>query len=135
MKAQFSPTPHQFGHRTGGETLTFIPADAQLRPLRDQIIVEAQEWVHSDIIHMGTPQRPAKGIVLAVGPGCYPKRYDHPEKHRRTKMWDSRRFRPTDVKVGDRVELGEGFAFEQLRWGDKLCIICREEDVCVVREG
>lgn len=101
--------------------------------------MEAEDLVHSRYIHVDTRERPVKGTVLAVGPGCYPKRYDHPEKHKRTKMWDSTRFRPTEVKVGDKVELGGaahgGYAFEQVYWGDKLCILCREEDVAVVREA
>jgi co-chaperonin GroES (HSP10) len=138
-RVKLAPTPWQPGSRSGGETLTFIPADAKLRPLRDQIIVEAEELIHSRILYVDTRTRPVKGTVLAVGPGCYPKKYDHAEKHKRSKMWDSTRFRPTDVKVGDKVELGGaeqgGYAFDQFYWGEKLCVIVREEDVALVREG
>ncbi len=136
---RLSPTPYQSGARSGGDTLTFIPSDVRIRPLRDQIVVEAEDLIHSRTIHVDTRERPVKGTVLAVGPGCYPKVYDHTEKHKRTKFHYSETFRPCDVKVGDKVELGGlgqgGYAFEQIYWGDKLCVLCREEDVCAVVEG
>lgn len=138
-RVRLAPTPFQPGARAGGETLTSIPADAVIRPLRDWLVVEAEAHVASRLIYVPEFGRPLKGTVLAVGPGCYPKRYDHAEKHKRSKSWDSRRFRPTEVKVGDRVELGGaesgGYAFEQLWWGERLCLLCREEDVCLVREA
>jgi hypothetical protein len=77
---------------------------------------------------------PARGIVKAVGPGTYPKKYDHQDKHKRTKFVYSKHFLPTEVKVGDVVELGEGFAFEQFWWGDTLHIHCTEKDVCGIRD-
>lgn len=123
-------------HRSVADTLTFIPGDEKIRPLRDQIVVEPIDVVYSRYILVDRRERPLRGKVLAVGPGCYPKRYDHPEKHKRTKMWDSRRFRPCDVKVGDIVELGGseigGYAFEQYQWGDKRVLLCREADVAGV---
>lgn len=117
---------------------TEIPADAKFRPLRDQIIVEPLETVYSAIIDVIRETKPMKGIVKAVGPGCYPKKYNHSDKSKRTKMWDSKTFKPTQVKVGDKVELGGyqygGYAFHTFYWGDKLHIICREEDVAFVYE-
>jgi hypothetical protein len=77
--------------------------------------------------------KPLRGLVKAVGPGCYPKRYDHAEKGKRTKMWDSKRLRKTEVKVGDVVELGGseigGYSFDSFYWGETLHLMCREEDV------
>lgn len=115
---------------------TTVPADQPLRPLRDTIIVEPLDAVMSSVIHVIHETKPLRGIVKAVGPGCYPRRYDHPEKHRRTKMWSSKVFRPTQVKIGDVVELGGaehgGYAFQTFYWGDKLHLFAREEDVCAI---
>ena len=126
------------GARFGGETMTVIPATATLRPLRDVIIVEPEDVIYSRYIAVRQLTKPLKGTVLAVGPGHYPKRYDHPDKHKRTKTWDSKRFQPTELKVGDKVELGgaeiEGYAHEQFWWGDKRVLFCREADVAAVHE-
>ena len=112
---------------------TRIPADQAIRPLRDVLIIEPLEHTLSAIIQVIHECRPVKGIVKAAGPGTFPKKYDHPEKHKRTKMWDSTKFRPTEAKVGDLVELGGsesgGYTFDTFYWGDKLHLICREEDV------
>jgi co-chaperonin GroES (HSP10) len=125
------------GGRIGNEQLEFIPADAKIRPLRDQIVVEPLEMDHGTSLAVVYRGKPLRGVVRAVGPGCYPKRYDGP-KGRRTKSWDSKCFRPCDVKVGDTVDLGGqelgGYLFTTVRWGQKEVVICREADVCVVRE-
>lgn len=122
--------------RFGGETFTGVPASCTIRPLRDQIILEPIEVTYSDTILVINETKPLKGRILAIGPGHYPKKYDHQDKGKRTKMWDSTRFRPTECKVGDIVELGgaelNGYAFETFRWGDKLCVHCREADVAAV---
>lgn len=116
-----------------------VPAHMSIRPLRDQIIVEPLKTVLSKTIVVIEDTLPLRGIVKAVGPGCYPKRYDHPDKHKRSKMWDSEVFEPTTVKVGDVVELGgydhRGYSFPQVYWGDKLHLICREADVSGVVDG
>lgn len=133
---QLQPHGWEFGSRSGGETLTFIPAESNLRPLRDQIIIEPLDVVHSRRILIADRTKPLRGRVLAVGPGHYPRRYDRPEKHQRKRMWDSKVFQPTQVKVGDLVELGGaeigGYSFEQIYWGERLCLICREADVAGV---
>lgn len=112
---------------------TYVLAEAKIRCLRDHIIVEPLDVPHSKVLEIVENTRPVRGIVKAVGPGHYPKRYDHPEKHRRTKMWDSSAFQPTEVKVGDVVELGgiefKGYSFQTFLWGDKTHLICREADV------
>lgn len=113
----------------------YLPAGTKLRPLRDQIIVRALKWEPSAIIEVVDQTRKTlRGVVVAVGPGCYPKRYNKD----RSKMWDSRAFRPTEVKVGDVVELGgleiNGYLFQTLVIGTELHVLCREEDVCVVRD-
>ncbi len=125
------------GLRIGNETNTFIAASANVRPLRDQIVIEPLQWKPSTIIAVEWHGKPLRGVVRAVGPGCYPKKYDGP-KGKRTKSWDSKHFRPCDVKVGDVVELGgleiRGYLFTTFMWGTTECVICREADVAIVVE-
>ena len=116
-----------------------VPAGMTIRPLRDQIIVEPLKVVLSKTIVVVEDTLPLRGIVKAVGPGCFPKRYDHPDKHKRSKMWDSEVFEPTTVKVGDVVELGghghQGYSFPSVIWGGVEHLICREADVSGVIDG
>lgn len=133
-----SQQPISYGTRIGNETCTIIPADAKIRPLRDQIIVEPLDWQPSKIILVaGTHTKPLRGIVRAVGPGRYPIRYNG-RKGQRTKSWDAKCFRPTDVKVGDTVELGGleigGYLHQTIIWGTTEMVVCREEDVAIVCE-
>jgi hypothetical protein len=131
--------------RTAGRTAelswdsgTHVPADKTIRCRRDYIIVEPLAVDHCVPFIVVEHTKPLRGIVKAVGPGTYPKRYDHPDKHRRTKTWDSRTFLPTEVKPGDVVELGGyeygGYAFQTFMWGDVMHVICRELDVSGVVE-
>ena len=125
---------------------TFVPAECNIRLLRDQIIVEPMLVEHSKLFDVIEHTKPLRGIVKAAGPGHYPKRYDHPDKHKRTRMWVSKAFQPIDVKVGDLVELGGygvddrgglhlGFNFQTFYWGNKLHVICREADVAAIVEN
>jgi hypothetical protein len=111
--------------------------------LRDQIIVEPIPWPFSEIIEVVYTGRPLRGRVLAVGPGHYRKIYNG-RKGQRTKSWDSRYFTPCDVKVGDIVQLGgiteedgrlDGFLFQTVRWGNKECVICRENDITGIEQS
>lgn len=127
--------PVSTGVRIGNDSLTVLPATATLRPLRDQIILETIPYTPSAIIDTVYGGKAVRGRVKAVGPGCYPKRYNGP-KGRRTKTWDAKCFRPCDVKVGDLVELGgieiEGYLHPTILWGGKEHVICREEDIAGV---
>jgi co-chaperonin GroES (HSP10) len=120
------------GVRIGHESFYAIPATSKIRPLRDQIVVEPIPWPFSQILEVVYSGRPLRGKVKAVGPGLHEKRYNGP-KGKRTKSWDSRYFRKTEVKVGDVVQLGGlslgGYLFPTFRWGDKEYVICREADV------
>jgi co-chaperonin GroES (HSP10) len=128
----------QPGAELSHKSQTSVAADQGLRCLKDNIIVEPLEAVYSAIIAVIHETKPLRGIVRAVGPGRFPKRYDHADKHKRTKMWESPVFQPTVVQVGDIVELGGaehgGYSFQTFYWGDKLMILCREADVCGVLE-
>ncbi len=122
----------QTGTRIGNETYTFVEANTKIRPLRDQIILEPLPWPFSDTIQVVYTGRPLRGKVKAIGPGVYPKKYNGP-KGVRTKSWDSKAFRPCDVKVGDVVQVGglgiDGYLFQTFRWGNKEHVICSERDV------
>jgi hypothetical protein len=112
---------------------TIVGAHESIRCRRDYLIVEPLEADLSRLLAVIERTRPVRGIVKVVGPGHYPKRYDHPDKHRRSKTWDSTTFQPTQCKVGDVVELGGiefgGYAFQTFLWGDVVHLICREADV------
>jgi co-chaperonin GroES (HSP10) len=133
------------GGELSSNSITYIAPDEQIKPLFDNIVVEPLDIEHSRILTVIENIKPVRGIVRAVGPGHYPWRYDHPDKHRRTKMWKSQTFQPTQVRVGDIVELGSvnidgriaGYSFQQIQWGSKMCIMCREADVAgiVVQEA
>ena len=120
------------GVRIGNECWDSIPQSAKVRPLRDQIIVEPIPWSFSDIIEVVYTGRPLRGKIRAVGPGIHEKRYNGP-KGKRSKSWDSKAFRRTEVKVGDIVQLGglsiDGYLFQQFRWGDINVVVCREADI------
>ena len=137
MKIQQDPSGRSA--RQSMASNTDIPADCKILPLRDQIIVEPLNVVLSQYIIVKEDTKPLRGIIKAVGPGHYPKKYDHEEKHKRTLMWDSDVFEPTTVQVGDVIELGgydfRGYAFPTIYWGGKLHLICREADVSGVIEG
>lgn len=115
------------------ESSTYVPADAKIRCRRDYIIVEPLPVVHSDVLEVVEHTKPLRGVVKAVGPGHYPKRYNTPDKHTRSRMWESKAFQPCDVKVGDFIELGGvefgGYSFQSFLWGSKKHLIVREADV------
>ena len=114
---------------------TDLISQGKIRLLRDHILVKPLEWKPSKVIQVaGNPRKPLRGLVIATGPGVYPKRYNHD----RSKTWDSKAFRPTELKAGDTVELGgleiDGYDFPQVLIGTELHLIAREEDVCGVVE-
>ena len=123
------------GARVGNETFDQVSATATIRPLRDVIICEVLEWKPSATIAVVYEGKPLRGRVRAVGRGTYPKKYNG-RKGVRTKSWDSNHFVPTEVKVGDEIELGglelRGYLFTTFRWGSATCVIVREEDVATV---
>lgn len=131
-------TTIQAGTRVDNDTITRIPATAKIRPLRDQLVVEPLDWEPSRILNVVYFGKPLRGTVRAVGPGRYPIKYNG-RKGQRTKSWDSTRFRITEVKAGDVVELGglelRGYLFQSFLWGDRRCILCREEDVAIVYDA
>lgn len=130
------------GVRLGNETTAIVDQSATIRPLRDQIVLEPLEWRPSEIIDVAYQGRPVRGIVKAIGPGRYPRKYNGP-KGKRTQSWLGKHFIPTEIKVGDIVELGgielgtgvlRGYAFMTFLWGTKEHLICSEQDVTGIIE-
>ena len=123
------------GVRVGNETHSVVQAEENIRPLRDVIILEVLDFKPSKTIEVVYQGKPLRGRIRAIGRGTYPKVYDG-RKGVRTKSWDSKHFRPTELKVGEEVELGglelSGYLFQTFLWGSMTCVICREEDVAVV---
>jgi chaperonin GroES len=95
----------------------------KLQPLHDRIIVEAaakEERTAGGIILPDTAQeKPAKGTVLAVGPG---------------KTLDSGKKAPVDVKVGETVLYGK-YSGTEVTVGGEDFVILRADDVLAVVEG
>lgn len=127
---RFEASKSERGVRMTDENLTFIPADTKIRPLRDQMIVEPVDVIHSRILIVPPGGDPVRGICRAIGPGHYRKQYDSSDKHKRTKVWEGMQFIPTEVKIGQTVLLDPHLKYEQFYWGDRLHIHCRQEEVC-----
>jgi co-chaperonin GroES (HSP10) len=114
------------------------------RPLEDRMFLRPLEWDASNIVIAIRHGRPVRGEVMAIGRGHYPIRYiagyDKQGRYSsRAKMVRSDHFRPTEVKIGDVVELGglnafdgEGFKFEEVLYNGERCLICTERDVAGV---
>jgi chaperonin GroES len=88
-----------------------------LSPLDDRIVIEPEaaqtKTAGGLFIAGGTGEGPARGVVLAKGPG------------RRTKKG---KLRPLDVEVGDRVVYSE-YAGTKLKFANASVLILREEDI------
>jgi hypothetical protein len=126
---RFEQSRTERGVRLTDENLTFIPATTKIRPLRDQMIVEPLDVIHSRILIVPSGD-PVRGICRAIGPGLYRKQYDSPDKHKRTKVWEGMQFIPTEVKCGQTVLLDPHLKYDEFYWGDRMHIHCRQEDVC-----
>jgi co-chaperonin GroES (HSP10) len=102
----------------------------ELRMLGDYILVRPLETFTSQTLHVvHDPSKTHRGVVVAVGKGCYPWKYNSD----RSKRWPSKAFRRTQVWVGDIVHLGGlengGYKFPQVLFKNETHFICREEDV------
>ena len=142
LLGQSQPLHQTRGARIGAETLNFVPADAHIRPLRDQLIVEPLEVIYSRHVLVRRTTKPLRGIVKAVGPGAFEIGYrdaqgrrtnDRTGPKRRTERFHTNTWVPMSLKVGDVIELGgaenEGYSWETFWWGDTLHLHCTEKDV------
>lgn len=111
--------------------------------LRDRLLVRPLDWTPSRIISVVRHGRPLRGIVEAVGPGRLHRRYRaHPTDARKRQFIDGKHFIPTEVKIGDVIELGGlhafdglGYNFPQVTIGTTRYLICQEQDVCFIDES
>lgn len=109
----------------------------QVRMLGDRILLKPLEWQPSKILEVVRYGRTLRGIVMAIGPGHNPIKY----RNGRAKMDYSRRFRATEVRVGDVVELGglniydgQGYQFPEVLVGNERMLIVTERDVALIDE-
>lgn len=118
-----------------------------MRMTGDRILVKPLEWdgesVHGEgsRIHVVRNGRPLRGQVVAVGPGHNPIKYTNNALGKRAKMDYSKRFRPTELKPGDVIELGglnqfdgKGYQFTEVIYNGVPHLICQERDVAIVRD-
>ncbi len=112
-----------------------------LRMMGDKILVRPLKWEPSKLLEVVRHGRPVRGEIVAVGPGCNAKKYTRDHAGQKTGFKYSKHFRPTEVKVGDIVELGgidifdgTGYAFTEVVVGNETMLICQEADVCGVVE-
>lgn len=92
----------------------------KFRAVQDRVVVrrvEAENKVGSFFIPDETKEKPAEGIVLAVGPGRYV---------------DGVLQRPT-VSVGERVVFGK-YSGAEVKLGLETVLVLREEDIFIVKE-
>jgi co-chaperonin GroES (HSP10) len=118
----------------------YLPAGTKLRPLRDRMVVRPLSWQPSAIIEIaGDARKPLRGEVVAIGPGQRQKRYYRNANGEVHKMGETGRVIPTEVKVGDVVELGgleiDGYGFPEIVIGTERFILCQEQDVAGVVES
>lgn len=107
----------------------------------DRILLRPLPWKPSQTIDVVRFGRPVRGEVIAIGSGHHPIKYKDGPKGKRSLMDYSKRFRPTEIKVGSIVELGglatfdgEGYSFPTVVVGNETMLICTERDVCFVVE-
>lgn len=119
-----------------------LAGGTRLRMLRDRLLLRPLDWEPSKILTVVRNGRPLRGEVISVGPGRLYRRYKpHPTDPGKRIYVETGAFIPTQVKVGDIVELGglnaydgQGYNFPQVTIGTETFIIVQEQDVVGVRE-
>lgn len=116
-----------------------------LRMRGDRILLKPLDWegeeVHGagSVIAVQRSGRPLRGVVRAVGPGIHPvsKRIKSGNSQR---IEFSKHFRPTEVRIGDVVELGglnifdgKGYQFPEVILNGEKCLVVTERDIAGVR--
>lgn len=118
--------------------LEYIPEDATIRPLGDRIFVRPLAPLTSKVVHVVHESRALRGVVVAVGPGYRQKRRYKNSRGEVVKIGETGRVIPTEVKVGDVVELGGlelgGYSFPKVVIGTVEHIIAQEQDVTMIVE-
>lgn len=126
------------GKRLHDRSYNALMPGETIKPLRDQIILEVLPLKLSETIIASFQGDSVRGRVKAVGPGTYPNRHYRGKKD--GKEWRhikaSSQFRPTEVKIGDIVQLGGmelgGYLWPHLQIDGKDCVVCTEKDVACI---
>ena len=123
------------GVRVTNALLTFVQEDEYILCTRDHVVIQPLEIDHGTMLALVYRGQPVRGRVLAVGRGCYHKKYDG-RKGQRSKSWDSKHFTSCDIRVGDLVDLGGlelgGYLFTRIIWGQLDVVMAREADIAIV---
>lgn len=113
-----------------------------MRMVGDRILLKPLDWDASKTVIAIRHGRPVRGEVIAVGAGMHPIKYKANAMGKKGSMDYSKHFRPTEVKVGQVVELGglnvydgAGYSFPEVVIGTERHIICSERDVCGIVEN
>jgi hypothetical protein len=118
----------------------YFPQGTTFKPTQDRILVKVLPLKLGERIIADWKGACVYGQVVAVGPGCYPNLYDTGKrdgKDFKTKR-QSKVFRKTEVKVGQRVHLGgmeiEGYKFPKIMVGYDEHVWATEKDVCGIEQ-
>ena len=127
------------GVRLKDQTLNFV--EGAIRMLGDRMLVKPLPPHLSQTIAADWNGEAVRGEVLAVGPGEYPNihtRFHKDGKEVRT-VRRSTQFRPTEVKVGQIVQLGGmelgGYLWPHVIYEGQDCVIVTEKDVTMIEYG
>ena len=118
-----------------------IHPSEKIKPLRDTIFLRPLEWDASKIVIAIRSGEPVRGEVVAVGPGRYQWRRIKGNANKPDMAYETNAFLPTEVKVGDIVELGglnifdgQGYKFQSVTYGTERLLIVTERDICGIRQ-
>lgn len=105
-----------------------------VKPLQDWSVlkqIESEEKTAGGLfIPDKAREKPQKGIVEKIGPGCYEK--DEPWKKKKDKD-EKKKFIATEVKPGQTV-LFERYAARKLNIGDEELLMVREKNILAILE-
>lgn len=96
------------------------PKKKKIRALQDRVIVtrfEEEETINGLYVPDEGKEKPAKGIVVAVGPGRYENGY----------------LQKLGVAIGDKVAFGK-FSGAEIQIGFEHYLVLREEDMFLIEE-
>ncbi len=116
--------------------------NGQLRMMGDRILLRPLPWDTATTVVAIRHGRDVRGEVLAVGPGRRPfKDIGRSDNGNHRRITEGKHFQPTQVRVGEIVELGglnvfdgKGYRFDEVLYNGERCLICCERDVAVVRD-
>lgn len=133
----------QDGIRPRDKSLNFV--SGKIKPTEDWLIVKPLPPRLSQTIAAHWNGEVTRGEVIAVGPGKYrnlhergfkPGKEGKAEQYRKVRK--SKVFVPTEVKVGEIVNLGGmdigGYLWKHIQVDGQDCVWCMEADVCFVED-